>query len=100
MPQTITFTQPSDLTVGDAAQALDAEASSGLPVTFSSQTPGVCTVSAGEVVAVTAGTCTIAADQAGDEGFDPAPRVTRSLTVAPAVAELLDQTIDFASPRT
>ena len=98
VPQTITFAQPSDMTVGDAAQALDAEASSGLPVTFTSQTPEVCTVSAGEVVAVTAGTCTIAADQAGDEGFDPAPRVTRSLTVAPAVVEPVDQTIDFSQP--
>ena len=97
-PQTITFAQPSDMTVGAATQALDAEASSGLPVTFSSQTPEVCTISAGHVAAVTAGSCTIAADQAGDEGFDPAPQVTRSLTVAPAVVEPLDQTIDFAQP--
>src|SRR5450755_4621441 len=42
-PQTITFDQPPDATVGTPVP-LSAHASSGLAVLFSSDTPSVCTV--------------------------------------------------------
>jgi len=81
--QSITFTQPAD-TVYGADKVLTATASSGLAVTFSSLTPAVCTVVSGKAHPVGIGTCTIAADQAGNGSYNPAPRVTRSLTVAKA----------------
>ena len=93
-PQTVAFPQPADVTLADGNATLTATASSGLAVSFDSTTPGVCTVSAGTLTLVSAGTCTVTADQAGGSGYSPAPTVTRSLqvTVLPA------QTITFAQP--
>ena len=54
---------------------------SGNPVTFSSLTTGVCTVSGNTVTLVAAGTCTIAANQAGNASYNAAPQVTQSFTV-------------------
>ena len=57
-------------------------ASSGLPVSFASSTPAVCSVSAtGLVSAVSAGPCTITIDQAGDAVFESATTVTVTFTV-------------------
>jgi hypothetical protein len=79
--QTITFTGPGTGTVGGNA-TLSATASSLLTVTFSSTTTGVCTVSGTTVTYVTAGTCTIAADQGGNANYDPAPQVTDNIVVS------------------
>ncbi len=59
---------------------VSATATSSLGVTFSSTTPSVCTVSGSTVTALTTGTCTIAADQAGNSNFGPASQVTGSIT--------------------
>ena len=78
----ITF-NPTTLAVGGSTAA-SATATSGLPVTFTSTTTGVCTVSGtngSTVSGVTAGTCTIAANQAGDDNYNPATQVTQDLTV-------------------
>jgi len=88
--QTITFGALPDRTYGDADFALSASASSGLPVTFTSQTLPVCTVSGITVHIVSAGTCTIAADQAGNALYFAAGAVTRTLTVNKAA-----QTVTF-----
>jgi hypothetical protein len=68
---------------------------SGNPVTFTSTTTGVCTVSGingSTVTGVAAGTCTIAADQAGAGSYAAAPEVTLSFTVS-----LATQTISFGA---
>jgi len=75
----ISFT-PSTLSSGGTTTA-SAAASSGLAVTFSSQTPAVCTVAGSTVTAIAAGTCTIAADQAGNGNYNAAPTVTQNITV-------------------
>ncbi len=75
----ITFT-PATLTVGDTTTAV-ATATSKLAVSFSSKTATVCTVSGSTVKAVTAGICTIAADQTGNATYNAAPAVTKNLTV-------------------
>ncbi len=75
----ISFT-PATLTVGGTTTA-NATATSKLAVVFSSKTPTVCTVSGSSVKGVTAGTCTLAADQAGNASYNPAPQVTQNLTV-------------------
>jgi hypothetical protein len=96
LAQTITFVGPGNQTLGTPPPALSATASSGLPVSFSSTTPAVCTVSGTTLALVSAGTCSIDADQAGDAVFAAAPTVTRTFTVSPA--PLLAQTITFISP--
>lgn len=63
---------------------LSATSSSALAVSFSSATPGVCTVSGSTVTGVGPGSCVVAADQAGDANYNPALQVTRSTTVLAA----------------
>ena len=79
--QTITFVDPGAQNFG-TTPTLNATADSGLTPTFTSSTPGVCTItSGGALTFVSAGTCTILADQAGNSGFLPAPQVSRSFLV-------------------
>jgi hypothetical protein len=60
-----------------------ASASSGLAVTYVSKTAGVCTLSGTTVTMLSAGTCTIGANQAGDANFAIAAEVTRDITITP-----------------
>lgn len=78
--QTVTFDPIPNHDVNDAPVTLVASASSGLPVTFSSSSPSVCTVSAGTAVLVEIGICTIVARQAGDSTFSAA-EASRSFLV-------------------
>lgn len=78
--QTISFAAMGTLAIGNSAP-LVASASSGLPVVFSSLTGSVCAVSGQTVIGVTPGTCKIAADQAGDTKYLPAPQVLQSFAV-------------------
>ncbi len=94
LSQTITFANPGTRVVGQPLN-LAASSTSGLTVTFSSLTPSVCTVNGTAVSFITAGTCTIAADQAGNAGFSAAPRVNQTFTVNAAPQS---QTINFANP--
>ncbi|RNL81368.1 hypothetical protein [Nocardioides marmorisolisilvae] len=91
--QSITFAQPGDTGFGGSDVALTATASSGLDVTLTSETPGVCSVVGTSVHPVSAGTCTITATQLGNDVFNAATPVSRSLSVAKAA-----QTITFAQP--
>lgn len=79
--QTITFTPTPDTPLSDGTVTVSATATSGLTVTFSSLTGAVCTVSGTTVTLATLGTCTVAADQAGDGSYDPAPQVTDSFEI-------------------
>jgi hypothetical protein len=65
-------------------------------VSFSSLTTAVCTVAGTSVTLLTAGTCTIQADQAGNGSFAPAPPVQRSFAVttgSPPAGIAVDQTV-------
>jgi len=73
-PQTITFENPGDQTVG-VPVTLTATASSGLPVNFSSNNLSVCDLNAGVLMPLIEGTCTISADQVGDAQWEAAPTV-------------------------
>ncbi len=79
--QTITFPALSEKAVGDAAVTLNATASSGLAVSYTSLTSTTCTVATGKVSPIAAGTCTVAADQAGNATFAAAPRVQNSFNI-------------------
>lgn len=79
--QTITFGPIASQIVGSAPPALTATASSGLPVSFSSSTSAVCTVSGSTVTLVASGTCTIQATQAGNANYAAATPVSQSFAV-------------------
>jgi hypothetical protein len=59
-----------------------ASASSGLPVSFSSATPTICSVAGSMVSLLAVGTCTLNADQAGNGNYIAAPQAQQSLDVA------------------
>ena len=84
LDQVVFFAKPADVTYGDVVSPLSATATSGLPVSFSSQTTSVCTESGGLVTLKSAGTCTIDAKQGGDTSYKSASVVTRSFEVAKA----------------
>jgi hypothetical protein len=81
--QSISFAAAPALSLGGTA-SVSATASSGLPVSYSSITPGVCSVdsSSGLVTDLAAGACIIAADQTGGAQVNPAPQATQTMTVA------------------
>jgi hypothetical protein len=83
--QTITFNPLPDKSYGAADFGVSATASSGLAVSFSSQTTSVCTVAGSTVHILAWGTCSIAASQIGNNDFNAAPGVTQSFTVSKAV---------------
>ena len=90
LPQSITFGAIAPIAVGSST-TLSASASSGLAVTFSSQTPSVCSLNGSTMLALAAGTCTVAADQAGDGSYwAAAPTVKQSASIGRVA-----QTIDF-----
>ena len=90
--QTITFGAAPTIVVGGAGTVTASGGASGNPVTFSSTTPAVCTTSGingSSVAGVAAGTCTIAANQAGDADYNPAPQVTQSFVVTSTAGFIL-----------
>ncbi len=96
-PQTIAFASLADTPINNPPPALTATATSGLPVAFTSGTTSVCTVVPEGVVLVALGTCTINANQPGNELWAPAPQVQHSFQVLPQ-PDPGDQTIDFNQP--
>jgi hypothetical protein len=80
--QTITFTAPTGQTFGDANFDPGATASSGLAVSYTSTTLGVCTIVSGEVHIVAAGSCSVTAAQAGDNNYNAATSVSQTFTIA------------------
>ena len=92
--QTITFAKPDPHTLLQTPFSVTATASSGLPVTLTSSTTAVCTVSPGfSITLLTAGTCTITATQPGTTVYKAATAVARSFNVTKA-----PQTITFPNP--
>ncbi|MFB6456697.1 MBG domain-containing protein [Chitinophaga sp. Hz27] len=78
--QQITFTQPADKTYGDAPFALSASSNSGLQVSFS-VVSGPATISGNTVTITGAGTVVIAANQVGNNDYDPATGINKSFLV-------------------
>jgi hypothetical protein len=88
--QTISFANPGAQTLGAAPFALSATGgASGNPVTFTSQTTGICTVSGNFVTLLALGTCIIAANQAGNAAYSAAPQLAQSISVSAAPSQQL-----------
>ena len=80
--QTITFAALAAATLGvSSAPLIRGSASSGLSVSYSSATPGVCVVSGSLISMLNPGTCTINADQSGDATYGAAPTVSQSFSI-------------------
>ncbi|OQP56593.1 MBG domain-containing protein [Niastella populi] len=81
--QTITFTALPARKYGDDDIKLNASASSGLPVTFSSSNPAVAFIRGDSVIILTAGTTVITASQAGNVTYATASSA-QTLTIQKA----------------
>ncbi len=90
--QTITYAQPTDEVLTAGSKIVAPTADSNLPVTLTSGTTGVCTVSSFTITLVAAGTCTTTASQAGDSTYAAATPVVRSFQITAA------QTITYVQP--
>lgn len=86
--QTITFTNPGPQTYSpNGPVALTATGGpSGNPVTFTSNTLGVCSVSGSNAIILAAGTCSITADQAGNANYSAATPVTETFAINQAAS--------------
>ena len=93
--QEIQFVLPPEIGA-DASINLTGYADSGLGVEYISSTTDVCIVrnigGVWSLIAIEPGTCTVMAIQDGDENYQPASPVTRSITVLPG------QTITVTGP--
>ena len=93
LSQTITFPAIPSQILGTAPFIPPMSASSGLPVTLTSQSPATCTASGVTITLIAAGSCTVTANQPGDGvTYAPAPPVSQTFLISPA---LLPQTITF-----
>ena len=82
LPQTITFAQPADRILSQGSFLVTATASSGLTITYASQTTAVCTInSQGLVTPISVGLCTLRVSQGGNGVYGPAPSVERSFNI-------------------
>ncbi len=89
--QTISFNDLPQKTINDADFDLTASASSSLPVVFESSNPNVATINGNTVSIVGVGQTTITASQGGNDIYNAASSILRTLTVTKAT-----QTITFA----
>lgn len=88
----ITFPPLPDTQFGTTPPTPAATASSGLTISYTSATTGICTVTSGGTISfVAGGTCTITASQAGNPNYAAATPVSQSFAVTPGA-----NTITFA----
>ena len=81
--QTITLFNPTNMTALSSPQTLSATKGLGTaPVTFSTNSSGVCSIDGTSLTVVAAGTCVVTASQAEDGRYAAANNVTRSITIS------------------
>ena len=74
--QTIDFPIIGNVNSGTVPVALNAVASSGLAVTYTSNTPNICTVTSNQATLIGSGNCSITASQPGNLNYSAAIPVT------------------------
>jgi uncharacterized repeat protein (TIGR02543 family) len=79
--QTISFVSISARKINDGVLTVSPTASSGNTVALISLTSSVCSVNGFNITTLSAGTCSIRADQAGDANWSSAPSVTQSFAI-------------------
>lgn len=93
--QTISFAYIPTVAYGVAPFSIQATSSSGLPVSFASNAPAVCSVSGNTVTILAGGTCSITATQGGNTYYAAASPVAQSFTVTTPTQT--QQTISFGA---
>jgi len=78
--QTVSFSIPASATLASKTLALSANASSGAPVSFQSDSPTICSVTGNSLNLLKAGTCQVEAIQMGSTTVSPAS-VTQSIAI-------------------
>ena len=68
------------------------------PVVFASTTPAVCTVSGSTATMLTAGTCALTANQAGDANYSPATQVALNVSIGLAAQAIANFSANPAAP--
>jgi uncharacterized repeat protein (TIGR02543 family) len=92
--QTIAFTSITDKALSSGTLSISATGGgSGNEVVFTSATASQCTVATTTVIFVAAGTCTINANQLGNDNYNAASQVQQSFTILKSSS----RTIDFAT---
>jgi hypothetical protein len=81
LSQTLQFGPAPVVSAGGTDAVTVVAGASSSPVVVTSQTPAICTVAGGVVTGVTAGTCTLIANQAADVDYTAAPQVSQSFQV-------------------
>lgn len=89
--QTINFPMMADRTYGESSFQLNASASSGLTIVYTSSNTDVVSLSGGMATIVGAGTATITATQAGNYYFDSA------VESQPVIVQKANQAINFGA---
>ncbi|SDD63179.1 lectin-like domain-containing protein, partial [Aquimonas voraii] len=84
--QAITIDDPGAQTysAGGSFSVTATGGGSGNPVVLSSDSPAICSVSGSTVTQLSAGTCLLLADQAGDGNYLAAPQASLGVTINPA----------------
>jgi hypothetical protein len=82
--QTISFADPADREFSTTPFTVTATSNSNLPVSLTSTTQDVCTVSGFNVSMLTPGTCTLTASQAGDTAYTAATDIDQSFAILAA----------------
>ncbi len=77
--QTISFGDLPSMVYGMGEFLLNARASSGLPVRFA--TAGMCAFAGSTLYILGEGTCTVVAEQPGNENFNAAPSITQTIEI-------------------
>ena len=82
--QTISFTStpPSPALVNGTYAVAATGGPSGKQVTFGSATPNVCSVAGSTVKFLAAGSCSLTANQVGNDDYNAAPQATQSVTIS------------------
>lgn len=89
LSQSITFSPIANQPLSLGSLAINATSTSGLAVTFSSTTSGVCDLVASTIILHAIGVCTINANQAGSGSYSAAAQVSRSFFVVTSATNLL-----------
>jgi hypothetical protein len=98
--QTISFGYLAPQNLSSGSVELKATASSGLPVSFTVNDNSIARIEGSRVALLLPGTVSVTASQPGNDRFNEAPSVTRTLTIIfDQDASKKDQTITFDLPQ-
>ncbi len=90
--QTISFSALPPKTYGDSPFLVTATASSGLPISYTTAPPSICTNSGNLITIIGAGDCSVTASQPGNADYNPATPVSQTVVIFKA-----NQTINFGA---